>query len=266
MFVDIHLHTKFSFDSQEEMENFVCAAKRAAIPAIGFSEHYDFDAVLDGENISVVDIPKYQSAVNALRAKVSSPEILFGIEFGYRDISVSKYRELVEKYDFDYVINSVHTLKGRGDCFHDRFFEGKTLKESYADYFNAVLESVKADFDYQIIGHVGYVSRYRDGKNGKISYSEFSEIIDEILLEIIKRDKCLEINTSTGKSENCFLPDKDIIERYVRMGGKKLSFGSDAHRIDDYLRKQNELYIFLKSLGVKQLYYYKKRRPIAYDI
>ncbi|MDE7075858.1 MAG: histidinol-phosphatase HisJ family protein [Clostridia bacterium] len=266
MFVDIHLHTKFSFDSQEEIENYVCAAKQAGNPAVGFSEHYDYDAVLDGENISVADIPKYKNVVNALRAKTSKPDILFGIEFGYRDISVSKYRELIEKYDFDYVINSVHTLKGRGDCFHDRFFEGKTLKESYSDYFQAVLESVKADFDYQIIGHVGYVSRYRTGKDAKILYSDFSEIIDEILCEIINRDKCLEINTSTGKSENCFLPDKDIIERYVRLGGKKLSFGSDAHKATDYLRRQNELCDFLKSLGVEQLYYYKKRQPIAYNI
>ncbi|MDE6075468.1 MAG: histidinol-phosphatase HisJ family protein [Clostridia bacterium] len=266
MFVDIHLHTKFSFDSQEEMDNFVCAAKQASVPAIGFSEHYDYDAVLDGEDISVVDIPKYQSAVNSLRAEVPWPEILFGIEFGYRDISVSKYRELIEEYDFDYVVNSVHTLKGRGDCFHDRFFEGKTLKESYADYFLAVLESVKADFDYQIIGHLGYVSRYRMGEDAKILYSDFSGIIDEILREIIKRDKCLEINTSTGKSENCFLPDKDIIKRYVQLGGKKLSFGSDAHNAKDYLRRQNELYDFLQTLGVKQLYYYKKRQPIAYKI
>ncbi|MDE7401690.1 MAG: histidinol-phosphatase HisJ family protein, partial [Clostridia bacterium] len=205
------MHTKFSFDSQEDMENYVCAAKRAGIPAIGFSEHYDYDAVLDGENISVADIQKYKNAVSALRGKFSTPEILFGIEFGYRDISVSKYRELNEKYDFDYVINSVHTLKGRGDCFHDRFFEGRTLKESYYDYFHAVLESVKADFDYQIIGHVGYVSRYRTGENSQILYDDFSEIIDEILREIINRDKCLEINTSTGKSASCFLPDKDII-------------------------------------------------------
>lgn len=266
MLVDIHLHTKFSFDSEEEMENFVAAAKQAKIRAVGFSEHYDYDAILDGAEITVANLPEYKKAVESLRARTSMPEILFGIEFGYRGDCVQKYKELLFKYDFDYIINSVHTLKGRGDCFHDKFFEGKSLKESYIDYFRAILESVKADFDYQIIGHIGYVSRYRTCENAKIVYSDFAEIIDEILSEIIKRDKCLEINTSTGKSGSCFLPDKDIIQRYVQLGGKKLSFGSDAHSVSDYLRKQNMVHDFLKTLGIKQLYYYKNQQPIAYDI
>lgn len=266
MFADLHLHTKFSFDSNEEMKNYINASKRKGEPVLGFSEHYDYDAVLDGSEISVADIDEYKKSLDTLRAGSPDREILFGIEFGYRDDSVLKYRELIEKYDFDYVINSVHTLKERGDCFHNRFFEGRPLKDSYSDYFRAVLESVKADWDYQIVGHIGYVSRYRTGENVRIRYSDFAEIIDEILSEIIRRDKCLEINTSTGSSGSRFLPDEDVIARYISLGGTKLSFGSDAHTVKDYLRKENEVLSFLKTLGIKQLYYYKKRKPIAYVI
>lgn len=266
MFADLHLHTKFSFDSNEEMENYINASKRKDEPVLGFSEHYDYDAVLDGAEISVADIDAYKKSVVNLRAKNMDREILFGIEFGYRDDSVAKYRELIERYEFDYVINSVHTLKERGDCFHNRFFEGRSLEDSYFDYFRAVLESVKAEWDYQIVGHIGYVSRYRTGENVKICYSDFSGIIDEILSEIIKRDKCLEINTSTGSSGSHFLPDEDIIARYLRLGGTKLSFGSDAHAVNDYLHKEREAYAFLKTIGINKLYYYKNRKPVAYDI
>lgn len=266
MFVDIHLHTKFSFDSNEEPEKFIESAENLRIPAIGFSEHYDYDAVLDGEKIAVADLPSYFKAVKDLRAKYKRTKILFGIEFGYRDDAVGKYCKLIDEYCFDYVINSVHTVKGRGDCFHDEFFKDRPLNDGYCAYLKAVLESVKADFDYQIVGHIGYASRYRAEENSEIRYSDFSGIIDKILKAIIERDKCLEINTSIGKLKSGFLPDADIIKRYLSLGGEKLSFGSDAHEARDYLRRCGEAAEMLKSLGVKQLYYYVNRQPIAYNI
>lgn len=266
MLIDLHVHSEFSFDSSEKISNYLERARELNVPVIGFSEHYDYDAFLDGENISLCDIPKYTDYLKTLKAKRTSPEILCGIEFGYRKTCVEQYRQLADSYNFDYIINSVHTLSGRGDCFHDAFFEGKTLKESYFDYLKAVLESVRADFDYQIIGHIGYVSRYRTGEGSRIIYSDFAEILDEILKEIIARDKCLEINTSTGHSAGLALPDTVIIERYLQLGGEKLSFGSDAHSVDGYLRKNKELIGYLKSVGIYRLFYYKNRRPCAYNI
>lgn len=266
MLIDIHLHSDFSFDSDEKMENYLTAALDAGVPVIGFSEHYDFDALIDGAGIALADIPKYVDEVGRFKGQCSTPELLCGIEFGYRDFAVAHYRQLIDRYNFDYVINSVHTLAGRGDCFHDAFFEGKSLKEGYLDYFNGVLESIRADFDYQIVGHIGYVSRYRSGGGSRILYTDYSDILDSILREIIARDKCLEINTSTGKSGGKFLPDCDIIERYLQLGGEKLSFGSDAHCAADYLRKQKELTEYLKSVGVKRLFYYKNRQPVAYEL
>lgn len=266
MLADIHIHSEFSFDSNEKPENFLAAVKSKGANVIGFSEHYDYDAVIDGAAITVADLIAYCKSTEELKRVFSDSKILFGIEFGYRDFAVEKYKQLIKEYDFDYVINSVHTLAGRGDCFHDKFFAGKPLKESYRDYFVAVLESIKADFDYQIIGHLGYVSRYRTGEDAQIFYKDFSDIIDEILKEIIKRDKCLEINTSTGKSKNRFLPDTEIIERYLKLGGSKLSFGSDAHSANDCLRKSEEVVSALKKLGVIKLYYYEKRKAIAYNL
>lgn len=262
--IDLHVHTSFSFDSNESAENYVYEAKKRGVNAIGFSEHYDYDALMDGANITVTDLFEYTQNIGRLRAENDSFKILCGVEFGYRDFAVPHYRELIERYDFDYVINSVHTLAGRGDCFHDKFFEGKTLKESYADYLLAVLESVKADFDFQIIGHLGYVSRYRN--HVKLEYKDFSDILDEILREIIKRDKCLEINSSTGTSGSEFLPDTDIILRYLQLGGRLLSYGSDAHSVEKYGKRSAQTIEFLKSACVKELYYYEKRRPIGYKI
>jgi len=264
--IDVHLHTRFSFDSEEEPENYIKIARKTGVNVIGFSEHYDYDAYLDGENITLADVPAYFE--NAQKLKTANPDvdILCGIEFGYRKDALSKYRELLKKYPFDYVINSLHTLPNRGDCYHDKFFAGKTLKDAYTDYFNGVLESVKADYDYQIVGHIGYACRYRKVDGAAIKYADFADVLDEILKEIIHREKCLEINTSNGVGGCTYLPDTDIISRYVELGGKFISFGSDAHTADKFCRNAVNLKEFLKSLGVTTLYYYNNRKPVAYKI
>lgn len=266
MLIDVHVHSAFSFDSDEKTENYIDEAKKRNIPIIGFSEHYDYDAFLDGADVGLTDISKYTEKIGKLNEQRNSPEILCGIEFGYGRAAEGQYKQLSENCNFDYIINSVHTLPGRGDSYLPAYFEGKTTRQAYGDYFNAVLQSLKAEYDYQIVGHIGYVSRYCSAQDGKIRYCDYADILDEILKEIVSRDKCLEINTSSGKAGSDFLPDKDIIERYLQLGGEKLSFGSDAHRACDYLRKSDLLSKYLKSVGIKRLFYYKNRKAVPYNI
>lgn len=166
-------------------------------------------------------IGDYGLAVENFRKKYSDIDILKGIEFGYSAAACPEYLAVQKKYNFDYVINSVHTISKRGDCYFPRFFEGKTVIQAYSDYFDAVLESVSAPYDYEIIGHIGYVSRYCRAENPAF-YKNYKTVIDDILNAIIKRDKCLEINTSVGGSGSSFLPDKDIIERYLELGGQQV--------------------------------------------
>lgn len=265
---DLHLHTAFSFDSSELPENYVKAAIARGCKAVGFSEHYDYDAFLDkATDVELCDVGAYFNSLNRLRQQYADDIcLLAGIELGYRAEATEHYNALTKKFPFDYVINSLHTLANRGDCYHDNFFKGWELKDSYMRYLEGVLESVTSDLDYDIVGHLGYASRYRKGEDVRLKYRDFSGILDEILQEIIRRDKCLELNTSVGSSGSDFLPDRDIVERYLQLGGKKLSFGSDAHRAVDFMRRSSEAADFLKSAGVEELYYFKGRVAVSYKI
>ena len=61
-----------------------------------------------------------------------------------------------------------------------------------------------------------------------MSYAEFAESYDRILEKIIKKGKILEINSSKSKEEG-FVPSSDVLRRYYELGGRAVSFGSDAH-------------------------------------
>lgn len=263
--IDLHLHSTFSYDGEGEPENYIKKAIESGDKIIGFSEHYDYDAIAYVEDNPLCEIEKYLSFAEKLQKKYQDATILKGIELGYGKNVFEHYNWLNSNFPFDYVINSVHTINGSVDAYFPKFFDGKTLKQAYAEYFDTILESVYATYDYQIIGHIGYVARYNNHENKVIDYKEYKTVIDEILSAIIKRGKCLEINTSTGTSGWDYMPSTPIIEKYFNLGGKDVCFGSDSHKVENYSKNFSNLKKYLNELGVKKACYFKNKQKIYYD-
>ncbi len=166
--VDLHLHSRFSHDSSELQRNYILKAIEYGENTLGFSEHYDYDAVLDGEDIAPADCKLYAENLSSLRNEYPEMTLLYGIELGYRGDAEAHYAQLLEKYPFDYVICSVHTLPGYGDFYHGKVFAERELQDIYDDYFDAVLKSVTSGLDFQIVGHIGYCERNCTQPEGRI--------------------------------------------------------------------------------------------------
>ena len=263
--VDLHLHTKISYDSSELPENYIRAAKERGDKIITFCEHYDLDEFLESGG-PLPDLSEYSSCIARLRENFPDMKILKGIELGYSADAADKLRKVVKEGDFDCVLLSVHTLKGRGDCYYPRFFEGFSKEQAYSAYLLGVLESIKSGIDFDVVAHIGYVARYAPYDDRILRYSQFSAIIDEILGEIISRGKCLEINSSASGSGESTIPPREIIQRYNFLGGKYISFGSDAHTAADYKRGESEIKPLLKSLGYEKCCYFEGRKRKFFEI
>lgn len=251
---DLHLHTLFSYDGKSAAEEYVLAAVAAGDKVIGFSEHYDYDCVLSGtsEDSPLCDLRAYKAEIERLREKYEGKiEILFGIEFGYDKRAHAKYAELAEKFRFDYAINSVHLFRGTDLWLADKIEKySVSAKELYKIYLETVEESVFADYPFDIIGHLGYPLRYSPCKGKNFSYEDFAGEYERILKAIAKSGKCLEINSST-KTEKPFMPNEDVIEAYAEFGGKKLSFGSDAHSVRRYSEGKKTVSEAAQKFGLK---------------
>ncbi len=260
--IDLHLHSSFSFDSGEVQENYIKKAILNGDKILGFSEHYDYDSVLRGIDLGLADCEKYRQNIQILSKKYPQIKALYGIELGYSERTVEHYQKLLNRVNFDYVILSIHALDGIGDFYGQKPFEILGVEIAYEEYLKAVLNSVKSQLDFQIIAHLGYCERYCRDKNARITDSRYFGLIDEILTEIIKRDKCLEINTSITDGE--FLPDARIVKRYIELGGKNFTFGSDAHTADRYLDKSVAVKKFLKSNKIDKLCYFVNKKKYFY--
>jgi len=57
-------------------------------------------------------------------------------------------------------------------------------------------------------------------------------------------------------------PNVEIIKRYLELGGKHITIGSDAHRLGAVGVYFDRVYDLLKSLNINEITVYEKRKPV----
>lgn len=246
---DLHVHSVFSYDCEETTENYIRKAIARGDQRIGFVQHYDYDCFLTGEKTSLCDLDAYKNEIDRLRNVYGEKiKIFFGIEFGFDERAENRYAELADKYKFDYVINSVHLVGGK-DCCLNGCWENRSADDVYKEYLEKVYKSVNANYPWQIVGHLGYPARYAPKNEREFSFENYSCELTDILRSIIANEKYLEINSST-KSEKPFMPSENILKKYTVLGGKYVSFGSDAHSVARYCENVSEVEKIIKKYGL----------------
>ena len=258
---DFHTHTTYSHDGKHTPAEMLAAAHRAGIAFYGISDHFDYDydtSLMSEEMYKYTRNSEPEELFHGLRHLQEDYEgvmnVAVGAEFAFSEDEQVKglYAETYEKYRPDFVINSVHSIGGVDFAAVDyeknvEFYGDK--KRIYGEYLRLVRASLDAPYPYDIIGHIGYAARYVLFEDKTFSLEEFGEQIDDILLTIIKKDKILEINSSNKTLPNRTLPAEHIIERYFELGGRKVSFGSDAHFVERIADKYEEVVAMLKKIG-----------------
>ncbi|MFQ9213454.1 histidinol-phosphatase HisJ family protein [Eubacterium ventriosum] len=239
MFSDYHVHSIFSFDSEESPMAIVEKAIALGMKQICFTDHQDFNWPIEGES-PYIDFSKYFEVLNSLRNEYSSKiNILKGVELGLTSDNFSLCHKLLYSYDFDFVIGSCHIVD-RMDPYYAEFWEGKNDRDCFELYFKTLLDSLKyfigrntctTPRTVNTLGHLDYIVRYSPNKDNNYSVADYIDVIDEILKMIIENDIKLEINTSNfSKGFDFPNPHTDIIRRYKELGGLYVTVGSDAHK------------------------------------
>lgn len=262
---DCHVHTNISHDGISSFKDYITLGKEKGVDEITFTEHWDDYTGLK-TNLKTLDVAQYEKKYLECKNDVIL-KTNFGIEIGLQPDIVEKVKRLVNEFSFDFIIGSSHITCKKDMAMDKSFFENLSRKEAYLKYFKEVLENIKLYNDFDVYGHIDYVVRYGGYDENKIDYKEFKEILDEILLALIKKDKGIEINTSGIRYglKNPH-PNIDIIKRYKELGGKIITMGSDAHKIGDLANNFDVAFDILESVGFKDVAIYHNRIPDFYKI
>lgn len=261
MLWDTHMHCHFSGDSDTAPEDMIKASIEKGLNGICFTDHLDYD-YKERPGMFDLDVDSYYKEIIFLQDKYKSVlPINFGIEIGLQPHVVEKNNKIIQKYPFDFVIGSSHVVHGI-DPYYPNYYEGKTEDEAYLEYFKSILENITTDADYDVYGHLDYVVRYGPNKNKYYSYEKYADIIDEILRQLIRHGKGIEINTAGFKyGLNHPNPTEEILRRYKELGGEIITIGADGHKPEHIAFDFDKVPDILKNAGFKYYTVFKERKP-----
>lgn len=257
---DHHVHTEFSGDCSTPMGNIINRAVELGLKEVMFTDHVDFE--YPSKYISFeVDFEKYIKVLEKFRAQYKEIDILMGVEVGYQPNLNERINQLLNSYEFDFVICSVHAWNGV-EFDKGGLFKGRSQEEGYRAYFECLKYTIENFDNFDVVGHLDFIVRYGDFQNKTIRYEDYKNILDEILSMIINKGKGIELNTSGLRYKlNSMHPNREILRRYLELGGRIITIGSDAHVVKDLCADFDKAIKELKEIGFKEITTFKNRKP-----
>lgn len=263
---DLHLHSKFSSDSESNPEEIVLNAADMGLSGICFTDHNDFNYFSpDGKSIFDLDQESYYEYLSDLKEKNKDKlDILIGIEQGLTPGAA----DLIENFDkenkYDFIIGSTHVVDGI-DPYYIDFWSEREPKERIRRYFENVYDSVRNISNFDVYGHLDYIVRYVPGNHtrGQIGIMLPYDLIREILKTLIEKGKGIEINTAGAWKSNVgdYNPNTSVLKMYKDLGGEIITVGADSHKAGDVGRLVKEANGLLIETGFKYSTVFRNRKP-----
>ena len=265
---DQHVHSHHSGDSEARMEEIAEQAAARGMTDLCFTEHEDLDYPDVGDpeitrETFLLDADAYYREYCGVRDRFADRiRLQFGLELGLQPHIAEENRQFVKAHPYDLVIASTH-VSGRRDPYYPAFYEGRSEEDAIREVLTETFDNIRAFDDFDVVGHLDYVVRYLPSRRESVDMTPFAELIDEILKLLIRRDQGLDLNTAPmwkkGRPE--MNPSRQILRRYRELGGRLITFGSDAHHAEHVAGAFDQAEKIAAECGFTEYCVYRKRKP-----
>lgn len=227
--IDMHTHTDNSPDGNHSAMYMAEVAERNGIECVAFTDHCEVDWFYKDE----YDKRSVQSYFEVSKAKAAFEgrlDILRGIELAQPHYIPELAEKIINSFEYDVIIGSIHNLREKQDFYHFQSFDGFVIEDLMNEYFDEIINMIQWG-NIDVVAHITYPFRYIFNICGYVEdINKYSDKVDEILKLCAEKDKALEINMGGLKYPiNKPSPDIETIKRYKELGGKLVSVGSDSH-------------------------------------
>lgn len=256
MRIDLHNHTVLCNHATGTIDEYVQKAIQLGIDEYGFSDHapmnYDPKYRMD---ITQKDL--YEKWILDAKEKYKNQiKILLAYEVDYLEGYIL---DEVINAKVDYLIGSVHFLRNKKDMWgfdNPEFigvYKSKDIDTIWIEYFDAVKCMAKIGL-FDIVGHLDLIKVFKF-----LPKKDIRLIAKDALLEIKKSNMVLEINSAgIRKPINETYPSKQLLEMAYEMD-ISITFGSDAHAIEQIGFRYEEVVSLAKEVGYKNCVTFERR-------
>jgi histidinol-phosphatase (PHP family) len=233
--LDAHLHTRLSPDADADLDAYAAMAVERGVAELAITDHLDFEP----------GAPAYGFATFSERERVvreaaerwaDRVAIRFGVEITYQA---------------PYAASQVGA-----------FVAGRSLPEILEPYFGEVLGAARSGL-FDALGHLDFVKRYLVPHVQPELLAEAPELYEPILAALVGVGTGLEINTSgLRQAAHETYPAPWAVARFRELGGRRITIGSDAHRLHSFGAFLGDGYRLAASAGYDELHFRRGSEPV----
>lgn len=258
--VDYHTHSQYSFDGKETIVNMCETAIRRGLSELAITDHMDIYS--DKDYNYILDCENLYNELKAAKAEYADRlKVVIGAEYGQPQVNESAACCFVQDYPVDFIIGSVHNLWDDRDVCDYNFKENDyhVIYDAYVDW----LYNLASKYEYDVLGHVTYPSRYVFAQTGiVVDMKQYAEQFETIFKKAIERGKGIELNVSgIARNSGETMPDMYLLKMYRSLGGEIITVGSDAHVLNQIGIATQQGYGLLREAGFKYVTTYEGRKP-----
>ena len=281
MKTDYHMHFEYGDYKFDWVEGFFDAAKLRGLSEIGISEHshtfpefeslYYDDLILDDSEVGAFQkvwlktnkfkhtLKDYFDFMNELKKKHA---VKIGIEVcNFQNQTAVK--KILDAWNFDYIIGSVHFLNGWGyDASKIKSeWERHDLREIYETY-TAEVERLAAAQIYDVIGHPFNIRLFKYFPNFDVT-----NYLERVAAAMKKFNLAVDVNTGTKYRYPVaeISPYADFME-VAAAYDLPIIITSDAHQPEDCGKFCDEAISYVKSFGYKKILRFNQRQREFVDL
>ncbi len=243
MLIDQHLHTNFSWDCYEPLENYLKLTKNP-IMTTEHLDYYDFE--IDGD--CEPDYEAYVAEIDYLSKKYNR-KIYKGLEVGYTSKDRERINQYLEGKEYDLIMLAIHQ---DGEVnFMSRAARNLSQEVLLDRYLDLVITALK-EVDYaQVLAHLDFGMRLTNIPYSLVVTREAK--IKEIMELLVEKKMALEVNTRSLYQYGNEDMYEFFLKVYQSVGGTMVSLGSDTHSTGWYMYEFDRAIKFLKRLGIHQV-------------
>lgn len=256
--LDYHIHTNVSGTNHAigSLWDYANHAVDIGLSEIGFSEHI-FNSQMEAGMHCVSNLLN-EYVINVEKTRSQFPQLLIklGLEIDYLPSKSEFINSIINSYQVDYVIGSVHYLDSWMFDNPDEIeeYSRRDINQCYIEYFEQTQKLASAGL-FDIVGHLDLLKKF-----GYKPTKRLDSLFEKTIKIIAENQLVVEVNTA-GLRE----PVKEIYpsEQLLRLcfeNNIAVTLGSDAHEPEEVGYAINEALESIKKVGYKKVIAFTRRR------
>lgn len=269
--MDYHLHTAVTIDGRMTEAHACERALSLGIHEIAFTNHVMLTQ--PDYTITPASLLDHLEKIRVCQDHYTDLTIRLGVEMGYYPNRESEIATTLDHYaqliggSFDLVLGAIHDMNGvffSNKNLTPAFLEGRDLIVLYRDYFELATRTAQSHL-FNIIAHPDLIKKYTNQLTPFVAYDQYSLSADSFIAALVDCGVGIEVNTKgLNLPVNESYPSVQFLLAYLTKAKQVevepiITFGSDAHKVEDVGFGIKETAQEIRDFGLKALMIFDKR-------